>query len=244
MYEIRQRVRFSEVGSSGRITLPGMINYFQDSSIFQSEELGIGTAYLKEKQRAWVLSSWQVEIKEYPRLGDRITVATWASGFKGFFGERNFVMRNEAGEDIAAANSIWVYIDTKSGHPVRPDGQEIEKYSAEPPYPMEYMSRKVPMPKDGTAYPPFPVRKYHIDTNGHVNNCQYVQMAVEALAETKGDLVFAGMRAEYKKSAVYGDVICPVIKENEDGSVITAGLCDQDGKPYAVIELKNKGEKE
>ena len=37
-YEIEGRVRFSEIDHRRRMTLPAIINYFQDCSIFQSEE--------------------------------------------------------------------------------------------------------------------------------------------------------------------------------------------------------------
>ena len=53
---------------------------------------------------------------------------------------------------------------------------------------------------------PFPVRKYHIDTNEHVNNCQYVQMALEVLPR---DILVSQVRVDYKKSAVLGDKIFP-----------------------------------
>ena len=41
-YTIRSRVRFSEIDHTRKMTLPGIINYFQDCSIFQSEEIGYG----------------------------------------------------------------------------------------------------------------------------------------------------------------------------------------------------------
>ena len=43
---------------------------------------------------------------------------------------------------------------------------------------------------------PFPVRRYNIDTNEHVNNCQYVQMAMEMLP---GDINVHQLRVDYKK---------------------------------------------
>ena len=46
---------------------------------------------------------------------------------------------------------------------------------------MEYESRKIALPKEAKELESFPVRRYHIDTNEHVNNCQYVQMALESL---------------------------------------------------------------
>ena len=41
-YTIDGRIRFSEVDHTRRITLPGIVNYFQDCSTFQSEDLGLG----------------------------------------------------------------------------------------------------------------------------------------------------------------------------------------------------------
>lgn len=241
-YEREERIRFSEVGNGGYITLPGVINHFQDVSIFQSEDLGIGTKYLKQKERAWVLSAWQVEVSRYPVLGETVLVSTWATQFRSFFGNRNFVMKDENGAEVAVANSLWVYLDVRTGHPAKPDYEETEKYGVGEAYPMDQVSRKVPVPKNGKKRQPFPVRKYHMDTNQHVNNCQYVQMAIEELEEEFGQSLCIGkMRAEYKKSAVFGDMIYPVIEKN--GAVYTAALCDQDGKPYAVVELEDKGEK-
>lgn len=240
MYEIKGRVRLSETGSEGIITLPSIINYFQDTSTFQSEDLKVGTEYLKKQGAAWVLSAWQVIVERYPKVGEEISVGTWASGFKNFFGDRNFIMKDVKGNVVAYANSIWVHLDIETGRPVKPDAEEMEKYGMEPPYPMEYASRKVPMPKDMTPKEPIRIRKYHIDTNHHVNNCRYVQMAAELLEEEGKQAEFSAMRAEYKKSAVYGDVIYPFIKQ--EGTVSTVALCDEEGKPYAVIELKDKGE--
>lgn len=240
MYEMKSRVRLSEVADNGCMTLTGIINSFQDTSIFQSEELGVGTKYLEKQKKAWVLSSWQVEVRRYPELGETIRTSTWASSFHSFFGDRNFVMKDEKDEVIAYANSIWVYIDLESGRPARPSSEEISRYGTEPPYPMEYASRKVKMPEEGVRKAPVKVKKYHIDTNHHVNNCRYVQMAVELLEEDGMDAEFTELRVEYKKSAVYGDMIYPVVSIR--GNVSRTALCDENGKPYAIVELKHKGE--
>lgn len=45
MYTIESRVRFSEVGEDGYLTIPAIVNYFQDCSTFQSEELGRGIEF-------------------------------------------------------------------------------------------------------------------------------------------------------------------------------------------------------
>ena len=41
MYEFKSRVRYSDHDHRGPMTLPALINYFQDSSTFRSESVGL-----------------------------------------------------------------------------------------------------------------------------------------------------------------------------------------------------------
>ena len=232
MYTYESRVRFSEVDHYETRTLPSIINYFQDGSIFQSEDIGLGVDYLKEKKRAWVLSSWQVVIGRYPRIGEKIRIGTWATGFQGLYGYRNFCMWDEKGAKAAYANSIWVYMDLEKQRPARPPKEEVEKYGTEEALEMEYAPRKISLPQDALSGEIFPVRKYHIDTNEHVNNCQYVQMAMEMLDQER---VIRQVRVEYKKSAVLGDMIVPRTGDRDGRTVVE--LCTTEGELYAAVEF-------
>ena len=233
MYEFGGRVRYSEIDHTGKMTLPALINYFQDCSTFHSEEVGLGMGRLKADRKAWVLSYWQVIVDRYPKLGGHITTGTFPTEFKGLYGNRNFYMKDENGKQIACANSIWVFMDLEKGRPTRPAKEHIEPYGTEEPLDMPYEGRKILMPENCEEMEPFPVRRYHIDTNEHVNNCQYVQMALEVLPR---EMSVRQLRVDYKKSAVLGDIIYPKVSRETDRAV--AELCDGDGKPYAVVELK------
>ena len=181
MYEFDSRVRYSEVDHHGTMTVPALINYFQDCSTFQSEDLGIGTTVLKEEKRAWLLSYWQVILNRKPELGEKITIGTFATEFKGLFGNRNFYMKDADGKYLACANSVWAFIDTETGRPTRPQPKDVQLYGVEEPLDIPYEGRKIRLPEETDDLEAFPVRKYHIDTNEHVNNCQYVQMAMDYL---------------------------------------------------------------
>lgn len=233
MYSFSSRVRYSEIDHHGTLTLPGLINYFQDCSTFQSEDIGLGLGVLREKKKAWLLSYWQVVIERFPRLGELITVGTFATEFKGLYGNRNFVMDDVQGNRIACANSVWVFMDTEKGRPAKPEAEDILPYGTWPRLEMEYEGRKIKLPERSESFPPFPVRKYHIDTNEHVNNCQYVQMALEILPD---DIAIRQLRVEYKKSAVLGNRIYPKVAFETERKVVE--LCDEAGKLYAAIEFK------
>ena len=233
IYTIDSRVRYSETVHRGTMTLTSLINYLQDCSTFQSEDIGVGMPVLRERNKAWLLSYWQVIIERFPKFGEKITVGTLATGFKGVLGNRNFFIDDESGNRVAAANSIWTFFDTKKARPARPGDEDIGPYGIETPLEMDYEGRKIRLPEMTKALPSFPVRRAHIDTNEHVNNCQYIQMAMDLLPE---DFPIHKLRVDYKKSAVMGDTIFPEISEEEERTVVK--LCDETGIPYVVVELK------
>lgn len=232
MYKINGRVRYSECGIDNKIKLPAIINHFQDCTTENSETIGVGHDYLVDRKRAWILNSWQVEILRRPQVRESIEVSTWATGFKGVFGPRDFCMKTAEGEELARAHSLWVYIDTESGRPIKPTDEEIAVYEVGEPIPMEAVSRKIKVPEGAVELDTFPVHKYHIDTNRHVNNSKYVELACEALPE---DFEVKKLRVEYKKAAVLGDrmVLKRVIEEHR----IVTELCDEEGSTYAIVEV-------
>ena len=82
-YSFGGRVRYSEIGENGLLTLPGILNYFQDCTIFHSEDIGLGVGVLEEKKRCWVLSAWQVIVNRYPDLSENFHLALWIQGIYG-----------------------------------------------------------------------------------------------------------------------------------------------------------------
>ena len=101
MYTWDSRVRFSEVGEDKRLTLDGVLNYFQDCSTFQSEDLGNGMEAVEALHRVWVLNAWQIVVNEYPKLGEKIVTGTWPYEFNRFFGSRKFIMYGKNGRVLA-----------------------------------------------------------------------------------------------------------------------------------------------
>lgn len=235
MYSFNSRIRYSETGSDKLLTLTGVLNYFQDCSTFHSEDLGVGIDFLTQKNRAWLLNSWQIAICSFPALGQQIKVSTWPYDFKGTFGSRNFLMEAPDGTPYAYANSLWVYVDTSCGHPARIPKEIGELYGVEEKYPMDYAPRKIKIPELFQQTEAFSVTAANIDTNHHVNNGQYVQMAAQWLPQ---DFAIGQMRAEYRRSAVLGDIIIPHISHGNN--LCTVSLNDTQDSVYAIIEFTRK----
>ena len=76
------------------------------------------------------------------------------------------------------------------------------------------------------------VQEYHLDTNHHVNNGQYVRMATAYLPET---FAIRELRVEYRSQAMLGDTIRPVRYEMPDGYLATRRILR--GKAYCAVHL-------
>ena len=232
MYCFESIVRYSEIDAHNRMKLGAAFDLMQDCCTFHSEELGIGIDYLRRAHKAWALSSWQVAISRLPAMGEKIRAYTWPYDFKKSLGYRNFKIDDERGETLVCANSIWVYVDTDSGRPVRLPQEVAARYALEPSCKMECAGRKISLPDQMEPKEPLRVGRFHIDTNRHVNNGKYITMAEEYLPET---FKVKEVRAEYKKAAVFSDVIFP--KAGKEEKKVTVSLENETGEPYAVIEF-------
>ena len=104
---------------------------------------------------------------------------------------------------------------------------------------MEYGSRKIAIPDEAEAIEAeeILIRTHHLDTNNHVNNGQYVRMAIESLSDK--EIRVGAMRVEYKKQALLGDILYPVIYKvsKNEAMTYTINLRDANGSPVCIVEL-------
>lgn len=239
MYTHDRRVTYSEISMNGYADIARIADYFQDCSVFQSETLGVGLEYLSENHLAWLLASWQIVVEKYPEYGQELTVSTWPYNFDAAFGYRNFMLQDSQGRRLAVANSQWIMVNTETGHPIKITDQIVRHYPMKEKAEMIYAPRKIIFREVQEAREPVRVPRAFIDTNRHVNNAQYIRIALEYVPE---DFHIHQMRVEYKKAAVLGDVIYPYIYQGN--GIMKILLADENKKAYATVEFKElDGEK-
>ena len=141
-------------------------------------------------------------------------------------------MQDGQGNYIAKANSLWSLLDTETGRPASVPELMLERYRLEPKLEMEYASRKIAVPQGGEQQEPIIVRKHHLDTNHHVNNQKYIDMAMDFLPE---NFVIRQVRAEYKKQAFLDDVLIPCVVTGGNRVIVT--LSDESGALYTTAEF-------
>ena len=235
MYEYKKRIGFSECDTDRKLTVTALIDAFQDCSTFQSEDLNVGFDVLAKEHIVWVINYWEIQIEKLPGLCDYVTVGTFPYSFKSCFGLRNFYMKDEGGDYIVKANSMWTLIDSLAVRPIKAPEYVSNAYTIEEKLDMDYNPRKVLIPEDGEAIvhtkEPVHIQKHHLDSNKHVNNGQYVKIAMSEIEEAD----IRSLRIDYRRQAMLGDVIYPVVYEKDNERVVA--LYDDEHKPFSVSQF-------
>ena len=233
MYSFDSRVRYSESDGEGTLTLYALMNYFQDCSTFQSEHLGIGLDHLRSNHLGWIVGTWHIEIESLPRFCEKIEVSTWAYHLRGLQAKRCFEMKRADGTSCVKADSLWFMFDLAAQRVINvPESEYAYMDEAEPRLEIGALLRKVKAEGPGTKMSPFEVTEQFLDTNHHMNNANYVLLAVPALPAA---CLPPTIDVQYKRAAQLGDTIVPIVHETEDGHAVD--LAAPDGESYAVVRF-------
>ena len=214
MYSLNYQVTTSTCDSEGKLKLYSALQMMQDcSEMWIDSEPGV-KQYFTEQNMAQLLATRQVEVIRVPDYKEKLTVTTSVYGMKPMFGFRNTFIYDAQGNPCYKTWSMGAFVDKAAGKLKRVDDATIAS--------MNYKDRRIILPKeDGTVLDPIRVLRADIDYNKHVNNANYVRMAMELLPE--GFMVH-GLRVEYRVAAKLGDVLIPTIYEIEGGYIISLSV--------------------
>ena len=192
---------------SGVLKLHRVMEFLQDAAGAHAANLGFGWDNLDATGCLWVLSKLKIRF-DTPIGKDvkRFTLYTWPLKPTRFFAERCFVAVNEAGEQLFCATSVWLVIDRDTRRIVSPDRLEAlcncdyddAHCDVLPQFERVRRDEKYEFCYDRT------IRRSDLDVNGHANNTNYVNYALDALST---DEIVSEMEIVYQKELVLGDVV-------------------------------------
>ena len=227
------RIGYHEVDKNRSLSLPSLIDIFQDTGGFHGADCGYSNKQLADKGLAWIVSTWQISVNDLPKLDDHVTVETYPFSFKFMLANRHYILRSPEGHVYVRANSLWVLMDMNKYAPFRIPVEMKEAYGQceDKTDGFDFGNRKITVPEGGTCLDPISVDRYMIDTNGHVNNKEYVRIASCLLPE---NISWNYYHAEYTKQAKCGDILLPVLSTEKDRTVIT--LNNNENEQFFICE--------
>lgn len=236
MFSLKYKVTTSTCDSEGRLKLYSALQMMQDcSEMWIDTEPGV-RQYFSEQNMAQLLASRQVEVVRVPEYKEELTVTTSVYGMKPMFGFRNTFIYDAEGRPCYRTWSMGAFVDKASGKLKRVDDATIASMRLEPQLEMSYRDRRIILPREETSegvqvLQPVRVLRADIDYNRHMNNANYIRMAMELLPE---DFVVKGLRVEYRVAAKLGDMLTPVVYRTADGIIVSLSMGDD---VSAIIEF-------
>ena len=232
MYSLKYKVTTSTCDSEGRLKLYSALQMMQDcSEMWIDSEPGV-KQYFAEQNMAQLLASRQVEVIRVPEYKEELTVTSTVYGMKLMFGFRNTFIYDAEGNPCYKTWSMGAFVDKSNGRLKRVDDATIASMTLEPQLEMNYKDRRIILPKeDGTTLDPIRVLRADIDYNKHLNNANYIRMAMELLPE---DFEVKGLRVEYRVPAKLSDMLIPTLFKIDGGIIISLAIGNE---VSAVIEF-------
>ena len=222
MYSLNYKVTTSTCDSEGRLKLYSALQMMQDCSEMWIDSEPDVKQYFTEQNMAQLLATRQVEILRVPEFKESLTVTTSVYGMKPMFGFRNTFIYDSEGKPCYRTWSMGAFVDKTAGKLKRVDDATIASMTLEPQLEMNYKDRRIMLPKEGgETLDPIKVLRADIDYNKHVNNANYVRMAMELLPK---NFEVQGLRVEYRVAAKLGDVLIPTIYIIEGGFIISLSV--------------------
>ena len=232
MYTLNYKVTTSCCDSEGRLKLYSALQMMQDCSEMWIDSEPTARKYFNDNNMTQLLATRQVEVARVPRYKEDLTVTTSIYEVMPMYGFRNTFIRDAQGQPCYRTWSMGAFVDLSTGRLSRLSDAAIASLTLEPKQAMNYRGRRIILPKQGgSVQPAVQVMRADIDYNRHMNNANYVRIAMELLPQ---GFEVRDMRVEYRIAARLGDVLTPTLYPIDGGYIVSL---DIDGKPSAIIEM-------
>ena len=173
-YEKSYIVKSSDVDSTKKMRITGIMNVLQDLAVMGAEILGFGKDKVLDKGYLWVFSKLEIKIFRLPDYLEEIELITYPNQTMHFIYPRTFEFKDKDGNILIKATSLWCLIDKETRKllspketGVNPISQiKVDKISPINVFPTELKEKRR-------------VRYSDLDINNHLNNIRYLEYILD-----------------------------------------------------------------
>ena len=220
------------------LTNTSLLSFLENNAGKHSSKIGKN---LMSDSHTWMLLSWKVNVLKRPKFNDIIRVKTWSRKIEKFYAYRDFEIYNDKDELIAIASSKWIYLDIEKGKIVKVPQEVADSYESEEVYAFDEKDSefsKLKEPEYHENVIEFHIMRNMIDTNRHLHNIYYLDIAKEVLPEKVYlEKEFSNFEIMYKKEIKYGETPKAFYAKIDDEHIVTIKSNDE-SEVHAIIVMK------
>lgn len=222
----------------GRLSFPGFARFLEESAWRHANELGFGLNDTLEGGVVWVIVRLEMEIIKLPCWGDSIAVRTWPRGVDRLFAYREFEVTSSEGDILAKATSTWIVIDREERKAVKPSIVDSV---------LPYVDKIKILGRDATRLGSKAEKILlgsrtvvfsDLDTNGHVNNCKYLEWVIDLMPfEVLKNLNCCNISLNFNSELLFQEIIDFYGYPSEE-EFFFEGVGRESGKCVFIVILK------
>jgi acyl-ACP thioesterase len=170
----RLKVHSYDVDFNHRASLESVCRLFLEAAWNHAENLGVGFHHLSAKKKFWVLSRMAMEIDEYPRWGEEVTLVTWPRGATSIFAMRDFEIFASSNRRLVGGSTAWLVLDARTKRPQRMEQIAASIRGLQRKAALERDPEKLAAVENGNLTMATTAHYSAIDVNRHVNSARYI----------------------------------------------------------------------
>lgn len=178
MYSLNFEVK-KEDSRDGILTIYNLIRMVLQTSENDSKS---SEEYMKENQLVWILYSWHLKFNRDIKLGEKINIQTWASGFKKIKSSREFLV-TIGGEDVVYCSAEFLILNYKTRKTVIVPQKVVEGYDLKD---KKLLENKRVEQNQTNKISTTTVKQEDMDENNHVNNAIYIKWIEDIIYKEYG----------------------------------------------------------
>ena len=219
------------------MSIPAMLDMFQDFAGTHAESVGIGAFELERNGLFWIISKLRLRINSRPLIHEMLEATTWIQPAERVSCERDWALSKD-GMQIAYVRSIWAALrrdNFRPGHMA--DFYPDSDFSIAPPDVMPFTR----MGKNFDGAEPlgeYRIRSVDIDRGGHMNNVNYVRAMLGCFTCAQlAEMDIKELDMQFILQCYEGETIRFVKRPSEDG-LMEVGALNEDGKVCFMAAIK------
>ena len=219
------------------MSIPAILDMFQDVAGIHAESVGIGALELEKRGLFWIVSKIRIRISSRPVVQDMLEAVTWIQPAERVSCERDWALYKD-GEQLAYVRSIWAALRRDNFRP----GHMTDFYpdvdsTMEPPDDIPFTR----MGKNFDGAEPigeYRIRSVDIDRGGHMNNVNYVRAMLGCFTCAQlEEMDIRELDMQFILQCYEGETIRFVKRPSEEG-LMEIGALNEEGKVCFVAAVK------
>ena len=158
--------------------------WLQDAAGEQCVPYHLAGDDLKKRGLMWVVVRYLIRVPRWPEPGETLRLLTWPGATRHSMMPRFYRLLDDAGECIASGSSVWTVVDRETRKMVNPEehGVILEALVTG----LEERRPPAPARLPAEDFADYIVPEEVLDTNGHMNNTRYYDLAERCIGREGG----------------------------------------------------------